>query len=684
MPTPEHLAAHLRTLSPEELSALLTARLDVLQEPAPRSLGELAGRLLRQESIIRTLSLSALSHVQVAEAVAALGDGWTVARLADLLGVPADDPFLRETLSVLAGRGLVWPGAGSHLRVMWPHPLGLGPTAAQLLQQLDVVALREIGAALGVTPGRTKRAAVAELAAWLGDAEKVRALVAQAPASVGTSLSRIAQQSLDPFGFGGIMLGAQMDAPPWAVDRGLVVRSPWGSGVQMPAEVALALRGGAVPFTPEPPSPPLGEVDAELVERESAAAAADMLSLVTAVTELIGHTSVTVLKNGGIGIRELRRMAKAAGRDEDRIRFAVEVMTAGGMVGGSERVLALGDGFEEYATMEPPGQLLDLADSWLGLPACPLAPGSAGDPALSWDYDDEAVLSGLRAGVIGLLASVTVPGQSLDPSELPGLLTWHMPFLTEAARDDLDRFVAGIWREAHLLGLLAHGAITLLGRQLLAGDAEALRAHLAVLIPPARTTVVLQNDLTAVVTGTPSAALLALLDQTASTESRSGAWTWRFTPASVLRALDAGATPASLVTDLTAVAEDGRLPQPLEYLIKDVGRQHGRVQVRAVGCVLCSTDESLLDEIVASRALKGLRLVRLAPTVAASGKPPAETLVALREGGYAPAEVRADGSPVVSVVRQRKPAPAPVPVPASGAPMLADPVALADRLLKLD
>ncbi|MEU8242236.1 helicase-associated domain-containing protein [Actinoplanes missouriensis] len=678
MPTLEHLAAHLRTLSPEELSALLTARLDVLQEPAPRSLGELAGRLLRQESIIRTLSLSALPHVQVAEAVAALGDGWTVARLADLLGVSTDDPFLRETLSVLAGRGLVWPGAGSHLRVMWPHPLGLGPTAAQLLQQLDVVALREIAAALGVTPGRTKRAAVAELAAWLGDAEKVRALVAQAPASVGRSLSRIAQQSLDPFGFG-MMLGAQMDAPPWALDCGLVVRSPWGSGVQMPAEVALALRGGAVPFTPEPPSPPLGEVDADLVERESAAAAADMLSLVTAVTELIGRTSVTVLKNGGIGIRELRRMAKAAGRDEDRIRFAVEVMAAGGMVGGSERVVALGDGFEEYATMEPPEQLLDLADSWLGLPACPLAPGSADEPALSWDYDEEAVLSGLRAGVIGLLASMTVPGQSLDPAELPGLLAWHMPFLTEAARDDLDRFVTGVWREAHLLGLLAHGAITLLGRHLLAGDAEALRAHLAVLIPPARTTVVLQNDLTAVVTGTPSAALLALLDGMAVPSSRQGAWTWRFTPAGVLRALDAGATAESLITELTAVSEGGRLPQPLEYLIKDVGRQHGRVQVRAVGCVLCSTDESLLDEIVASRALKGLRLVRLAPTVAASAKPPAETLVALREGGYAPTEVRADGSPAVSVVRQRKAAPVPASVP--HAPALADPVSLADRLL---
>jgi len=60
-------------------------------------------------------------------------------------------------------------------------------------------------------------------------------------------------------------------------------------------------------------------------------------------------------------------------------------------------------------------------------------------------------------------------------------------------------------------------------------------------MPQDRDTVLLQADLTAVVTGTPSAGLLELLDSAAGPESRSGAWTWRFSPASIRRALAAGA-----------------------------------------------------------------------------------------------------------------------------------------------
>ena len=52
-------------------------------------------------------------------------------------------------------------------------------------------------------------------------------------------------------------------------------------------------------------------------------------------------------------------------------------------------------------------------------------------------------------------------------------------------------------------------------------------------------TVRLQADLTAVVTGTPSADLTALLDDAADAETRGTAYTWRFSPASVRRALDA-------------------------------------------------------------------------------------------------------------------------------------------------
>lgn len=152
------------------------------------------------------------------------------------------------------------------------------------------------------------------------------------------------------------------------------------------------------------------------------------------------------------------------------------------------------------------------------------------------------------------------------------------------------------------------------------------------MLPRSHDSVVLQNDLTAVVTGTPSADLLALLDGIAAPESRSGAWTWRFSSASVRAAFDAGYSPEDLTARITAAAEGGRVPQTLTYLIEDVGRRYGEVQVRPAVCCLCS-DETLLTEILNTRSLRALALVRLAPTVLVSAMPHADTLAALRAAG---------------------------------------------------
>ncbi|MFY1674099.1 helicase-associated domain-containing protein [Plantactinospora sp. WMMB334] len=197
-------------------------------------------------------------------------------------------------------------------------------------------------------------------------------------------------------------------------------------------------------------------------------------------------------------------------------------------------------------------------------------------------------------------------------------------------------------------------------------------------------TVLLQNDLTAVVTGTPSANLLALLDGAATPESRSGAWTWRFSPASIRGALDAGSSPADLLAAITEVAEGGAVPQTLTYLINDVARRYGRVQVRAAGCCLCSDDETLLTELLNTRSLQALHLVRLAPTVLASAKPQAETLAALRAAGHAPAGLRLDGKPAIEIPRRRRAEPSPTGPGSAGmspGPRLVDSADVARTLL---
>ncbi|MGN9911095.1 helicase-associated domain-containing protein [Phytohabitans sp. LJ34] len=637
-------------------------------------------------------ALLTLPQLQVGEAAAALGDGCTAVRLATLLGVPADDPDLAAALRRLTQLALIWPHAdgfaAAQLSVVWPHPLNLGPGAAELLTTHNMTELRRLAKLYGIpAAGHGKNELIAALAGWLAQPDNVRRLAAQAPAEVRVLLDMLARRPASPFGMRGIMFGAPGMPVPWAAERGLVVSSGWGS-CDMPREVAFALRSDYVaPFDPRPPAVCVTPVEPEAAEQEAAAAAVETLAAITATVETISSGPVPLLKTGGLGVRELRRITKSSGYDEDRTRLTIELLAAGGLTDASATGLAPSMSYEEFAAADPADQLLDIVQTWLTMPACPLAPA---DPTatttrvLYWDEAEEIALAGLRALILRTLVDTVPDGQAADPGTLADRLSWQSPVLTDPIDEDLQRYVTGIWREAHRLGLLAQGTTTRLCRSLVIGDFDAAYRHAQAMLPGTRSSAILQNDLTAVVTGIPSANLLALLDTAAAPESRSGAWTWRFSPASIRAALDAGNNAADLLTQITEVAEGGRVPQTLAYLIDDVARRYGRVQVHPTGCCLCSDDETLLTEILNTRSLQTLHLVRLAPTVVASAKPQAETLAALRAAGHAPAAFRTDGGPAIEIPRRRHAAPPPNQPDSGGMaalPQLNDPAQVARALL---
>jgi hypothetical protein len=566
------LLGQLRTLTEPDLAELGAKRRDLTNAPTPASLTELAERMLSPRSLLIAGALLNRPQLQLAEAVAALGDGWTTAGLAALIGVPETDPTLRTGLAELSAVGLIWPVgdgfAGDHLQAIWPHPLDLG--------------------------------------------------------------------------------------------------AGYGEGGRMPREAAVALRGQDyhAPFDPEPPALATTPVAADAVARDAAAAAAETLTAITAVLESIRRTPLELLRTGGLGVREMRRLAKDAGQGLDRTRLSIELATSGGLTGYGKTGLTVSYEYTEYTAAEPGAQLLHVIGKWLRMPACPLAP-PATERALVWDIEDERALTGLRTAFLRTVVAVVPPGRAVTSETMTAQLAWHYPRSAGAARHELDRFVTGIWREAHAIGLLAHGTPTDLCRLLRVDDGPAFRAVNAdvrraadTMAPATRDSVVLQNDLTAVVTGTPSVALLSLLDSVAVPESRSGGWTWRFSPASVRAALDADLSSDQLLARLRAVAGNGRVPQALTYLIEDEARRHGGVRVQAVGCCLCSDDEALLTEILHTRSLKALKLAQLAPTVLSSNKPQAATLAALRDAGFAPAGVRANGTAVIERLPQHRDAPA--------------------------
>ncbi|WP_137994421.1 helicase-associated domain-containing protein [Streptomyces vilmorinianum] len=701
------LATWLDGLDGCRLARVLETRRDAASPPEPRSVGELADRLQRPGSVALALPQLALPHLQVAEALAALGAPASRDALAELLEA-ADGEAAREldaALEALADHALVWPdGAGKlrmagPLRQAWDAPLGLDAPLEELLTGTTSDELRGMLAALGVKPPGSKAQRLAALMEHHGDPERILSVVATAPAATRKLLEgRAGAGPARPARF--IMFGSPgPDLEPgarWALERGLLVQDRHRYGpARMPAEVALALRGPGwhAPFQAVPPSVGLAPVTPREVDREASAVASAFAAGAASVLSACSATAPARLKSGGIGARELARIGKAAQADDTVVRLTLETAYAAGLLARDCDRVAPTEAYDAWAAQEPPEQFAVLLQAWWNLPLTPTQARDEDNKALP-ALGGAPPCNGCVQARHGLLASAArLPtGQGVRvASDLGPLVAWHRP-LADSSPDGTP--FATVIQEAELLGVLARGALSAFGIHLWTGDAERLGIECRRLLPSAAATARIGADLTAVVTGTPSARLASLLDSVADRETNGTASVWRFSPGSVRRALDAGRTPEDITADLAAVAAEP-LPQPLSYLITDTARSHGRVRIAPAACVLHGDEPALLAELAAHRKLAKLGLRQLAPTVLISRSPLDATLAALRAEGYAPVAETDEGTVRIEKTRPRRAA-ACVPAPRgsrargggrTAAPSMAkgsaafDPSALATRLL---
>ncbi|MEU2718711.1 helicase-associated domain-containing protein [Streptomyces sp. NPDC007205] len=617
----------------------------------------------------------ALPQLQVAEALAALGAHTSREALAELLGVSDDETAcaLERVLEVLADHALVWPdGAGTlrmagPLRQAWDVPLGLDAPLRELLASTTSEELRGMLVVLGVKPPGTKSQRLAALVEHHSDPEQIASLITKAPAAARKLLERRAETATgEPWQFivfssGGLGLEP---GERWALDRGLLVQDRHHYGpARMPAEVALALRGPGwhAPFDPVPPTPPLVSVNPAEVDREASAAATAFAAHAASVLSACSAAAPTRLKSGGIGARELARIGKAAQADDTVVRLTLETAHAAGLLGRDGDHMAPTEAYDTWAHQEPPQQFIVLLQAWRNLPLTPTQARDEDNKALP-ALAGAPPCSGCVQARDGLLSAATqLPaGQGVKAaSELGTSIAWHRP-LADSTPQDTTPFAAVI-HEAELLGVLARGTISTLGIHLHSGDTQALSNECRRLLPPATATARIGADLTAIVTGTPTAQLATFLDLIADREISGTASVWRFSPGSIRRALDTGTTPEAITADLTAIAV-GPLPQPLSYLISNTARGHGRVRIAPAVCVLHSDEPALLAELTAHRKLAKLGLRQLAPTVLISRSALNTTLAALRAEGYAPVTETAQGTVRIEKARPRR-ATAPVPAP---------------------
>ncbi|MGH3935267.1 MAG: helicase-associated domain-containing protein, partial [Pseudonocardiaceae bacterium] len=514
-------ADYLSGLDEASLTAMLRARPDVLVQPVPRDFSQLAQRLDGADSLVGALRTVNRDTVMVGQAIVALGASATLPDLVRLLDAP--EPLVRAAVAELSARGLAWDSAWvlrlpERLAAHWLAEIGGGRPVAKIAPTVLAEDLRAaVGAFGGVTDGLRKTESAARLSELMADLPLLAKVIAGLPEPAKERLGEFRRGYQGHYYPG--YSGYGRSRPPGAGDRdptellisaGLLLRVNHQS--ELPREVAVAgwLAERELTLTGRPDIPPAGAGGAA-ARRAAQAAAQEALRGMTTLLDEAGATPIAALKKGGVGPRERARLAKRLSVADDALLLWIDVAYAAGLLGRADAGYAPTHSYPGWRDAQPGRRWAVLVDAWFSLEHAPTSRETQGDkehppplPLVSAaGLLRRALLSAARSG-----ASVCAASKEID---------WFFPLHGYEARQRGDKVAAAV-REAELLGVIATDVVSELGEHLLAvtGTApedavEELARQCAALLPDASCSVILQSDLTAVVSGQPSVAVARLL-----------------------------------------------------------------------------------------------------------------------------------------------------------------------------
>ena len=586
-------ADELRARSDQDLAMIFQFRPDLVS-PVPNDFSSLAARATSTPSLVRALDSLNLWHYQIVEAACVLPEPF---KKSELIAVTNEESAI--ALDYLWQMGLLYK-EGNNFRtptnlklLIGDEPAGLGP---QSVGKIDFTKLKDV------------------------------------PKS---SLDVLAKLTWGPPRGSISNIKKPGNAIGWLLENNILVALD-SHTVALPREFGIKLRQGKVhrDLVTKPSNLEGKKIDQKQVDLAAIANVSTILRWCEELLHNLSDEPPTALRTGGIGVRDLKRIAEHMGVDEVCAGFVAELCYLSGLVvvDPDDQILPT-SAFDIWLTKSAEERWYSLSILWLDTSRVSGLIGKISDKNIAplGPELDRAGVSLIRRTTLKVL--IENPEISPKIESLQEIVKWWNP---QRVNND---FIFWNLREAEWLGITGQGVISTFGINLL-NSSETLGVEAA--LPKPVDHILIQADNSAVAPGPLTAELSAELGTIADIESRGGATVYRFSEASIRRGLDHGKTGEQIKTFLTKTSKTP-MPQPLDYLIADVAKRHGRLRVGTAHTYIRCEDEGLVQQILHDKKCEHLRLRKIASQVLVTELELTEVISELREYGYLPAAENASG-----------------------------------------
>ena len=594
------LADELRARSDEQLRELFALRPDLLS-PLPTDITALAARASASPSIARVIDNLTTWEIQVLEILAVLPEPVTMEAVLAITGNIGAAPC--EKFFALA---LIYMDE-EHIRILnsvrdalGSEPVGLGPVGG---------------------PHNDR---------W-------RKKIDSAPPAAQTMLDKLTW---------GPPRGTVSDVKhptstvSWLLENHLL--TPIDSKtVALPREVGIYLRGNRVhkEHYDSPPSYAGKVLDRKDVDSAAIGAVLEIIHHIEELLHFWAGEPAAALRSGGIGVREIKRASDELGLEEKYLVFIAELAYISGFIAlHNEEEFLPTSNFDIWRNRTVEERWSEIATQWLTTSRVAGLVGKSerGYIAPLGPEIDRSSFAHIKKLTLTLAAQIAPTA-----IDLPGLaerVRWERPRKALGSHHD---FVHWIAREAAWLGITGRHALTSFGGALLKGEAS---LGLQELLPEEIDFILIQADNTAIAPGPLQLELAREMSLIANIESKGGATVYRLNDHSIRRALDNGRSSDDIKKFLAKISKTP-LPQPLDYMITDIGKRYGKLRVGiSFSSYIRCEDESLVAAILADKKLAHLQLRQLSKNVLMTEGDTHEAIDALVELGYFPALEDRDGA----------------------------------------